>query len=115
MDHVATSRTVNVWDDGVEGNYWSDFQVTDNDGNGIGDKAYLIAYNNQDEYPLISPVDIATVPEFPSWIILPLFLVTSLVVIIFKTRVSKSFVSTQNGKYRVKKPFKTKNHILGAD
>jgi parallel beta-helix repeat protein len=44
----------NLWDNGSEGNYWSDYNGKDADGNGIGDTPYIIDSNNQDNYPLMS-------------------------------------------------------------
>jgi len=44
----------NTWDNGREGNYWSDQNNTDSDGNGIGDTPYIINENNQDNYPLMN-------------------------------------------------------------
>jgi len=76
----------NIWDDGKEGNYWGIYNGTDNDGNGIGDTPYELYENNTDNYPLMNPVDITVIPEFPSWIILPLFLMATLVAIIIKKR-----------------------------
>ncbi len=46
----------NTWDNGAEGNYWSDYNGTDTNGDGIGDTPYIINENNQDNYPLIFPV-----------------------------------------------------------
>ena len=43
------------WDNGCIGNYWSDYNGTDADGNGIGDIPYVIDENNQDNYPLMLP------------------------------------------------------------
>jgi parallel beta-helix repeat protein len=45
----------NTWDNGKEGNYWSDYSGTDTNGDGVGDKAYVIDDNNLDHYPLATP------------------------------------------------------------
>jgi parallel beta-helix repeat protein len=45
--------SVNVWDDGMEGNYWSDYNETDFDQDGIGDTPYIINGNNTDHNPLM--------------------------------------------------------------
>jgi parallel beta-helix repeat protein len=60
------SSAVNIWDDGYPsgGNYWSNYNGTDNDGDGIGETPYAIDENNQDNYPLVNPT---IIPEFPSW------------------------------------------------
>jgi len=78
-----------VWDDGYPsgGNYWSDYIDVDlfsgpfqneTGSDGIWDHPYVIDENNQDNYPII--------PEFPSLIILPLFLVASLLATIVNRR-----------------------------
>ncbi len=58
-------------------NYWSDYNGTDNDGDRIGDTPYVIDEKNQDNTPLMNPVDVKAIPEFPSLVILPLFLVAT--------------------------------------
>jgi parallel beta-helix repeat protein len=80
---ITLPISISIWDDGREGNYWSDYTGTDNDGNGVGDTPYILNENNQDNYPLMKPV---IIPEFPSWIILPLFLTATLVVIFYSER-----------------------------
>lgn len=45
--------SINLWHDNKEGNYWSNYEGTDNDANDIGDTPYIIDENNQDNFPLI--------------------------------------------------------------
>ena len=71
---IYTPDCANIWDNNEVGNYWSNYNGTDNEVDRIGDTPYVIDANNQDNYPLMAPVDITLIPEFPSWIILPLFL-----------------------------------------
>jgi parallel beta-helix repeat protein len=54
--HVIATG-VNQFDDGHPsgGNYWSDHNGTDSDGDGIEDIPYIIDENNTDNYPLMSP------------------------------------------------------------
>jgi nitrous oxidase accessory protein NosD len=87
---IYTPDCANIWDNGISGNYWSNYNGTDNDGDGIGDTPYVIDANNQDNYPLMSPVAIVVIPEFPTWTILPLLLTATLVAIICKQRLPKT-------------------------
>jgi len=50
----------NIWDNGLEGNYWSDYttrypDAQELDDSGIWDTPYVIDENNQDNYPLMNP------------------------------------------------------------
>ncbi len=79
--------SVNIWDNGKEGNCWDTYNGTDNDGDGIGDTPYELYENNQDNYPLMEPT---IIPEFPSWTILQLFMTATLVVIIYRKKLHKT-------------------------
>jgi parallel beta-helix repeat protein len=46
--------SVNSWDNGIEGNYWSRHDGPDKNQDGISDTAYLIDENNKDNYPLMA-------------------------------------------------------------
>lgn len=58
---AGTDGSGNYWDDGFEGNYWSDYNGTDADGDGIGDTEYKIDVpNNIDYHPLMKPCALLT-------------------------------------------------------
>ena len=54
-NHVTLHDYSNFWDNDCEGNYWSDYNGTDADHDGIGDTPYIIDENNTDRYPLMNP------------------------------------------------------------
>jgi parallel beta-helix repeat protein len=101
IDKVYGLGLGNEWDNGEEGNYWSDYatrypNATKVDSSGVGDTPYVINENNQDNYPLMNPADIntnqkfSTIPEFPSWTPLLIALVAIVaVIVIFRHKLRK--------------------------
>jgi parallel beta-helix repeat protein len=73
----------NIWDDGAIGNYWSDYLGTDANYDGIGDTPYVIDANNADHYPLMTQY---IIPEFSLFLILPLFMVATLIAVTIPRR-----------------------------
>ncbi|MCW4022559.1 MAG: hypothetical protein NWF02_05305 [Candidatus Bathyarchaeota archaeon] len=75
---------VNIWDNGSEGNYWSFYNGTDTNNDGIIDVPLELAEENIDNYPLLEQVEIQTIPEFSSLTVLSLIPLVSLVVLVFR-------------------------------
>jgi len=59
-EQVLVVQSHNLWDNGVEGNFWSGYNGTDMNYDGIGDTPYAIDQANKDQYPLMEPY--ATAP-----------------------------------------------------
>ena len=60
-DKIQTAtqeNDVNTWDSGSVGNFWSDYNGSDLNHDGVGDTPYVLDANNTDHYPLILPFDI---------------------------------------------------------
>lgn len=58
---IASGTPVNFWDNGNKGNYWSNYDGRDMNGDGIGDTPYVINGNNTDNRPLIKSALISEV------------------------------------------------------
>jgi parallel beta-helix repeat protein len=65
------------------GNYWSDYSGTDANHDGIGDTPYVIDANNTDHYPLVTQY---AIPEFPSFLLFPLIIATTVSAIIMSRK-----------------------------
>lgn len=81
----------NVWDDGERGNYWSEYltryqNATEIDDTGIGDTPFHINPNNIDNHPVL---EVDLIPEFPSWTIMPLFAIATLLIMTCKKRLTQ--------------------------
>ncbi len=57
-DNPEMTPSVNNWDVGDDGNYWSNY-------NGTGDMPYVIDENNQDNFPIMKPLRIPRQPFLP--------------------------------------------------
>ncbi|MFA5364171.1 MAG: right-handed parallel beta-helix repeat-containing protein [Candidatus Bathyarchaeia archaeon] len=78
------------WDNGTVGNYWGTHHGLDKNEDGIADSPYTIDENNQDNYPLMNPIELTVIPEFPSWFMLPILVSVTAVVILYKKKLAKT-------------------------
>ena len=77
----------------ISQNYFSDYNGTDSNADGLGDTPYIINEDNQDNYPLMEPIDIEKIPEFPSLTpLLFMFVTMTLVVTIIEKKLHLSKV-----------------------
>jgi len=81
MSAYWLAPSINIWDDGKEGNYWTHYNGTDNDGDGIGDTPYVINEYNQDNFPLMKQFSQWHAPKeqpepFPAtWVIITIVII----------------------------------------
>lgn len=90
-----TTEAKHTWDNGEKGNYWSDYNGADGNGDGIGDTPYVIDVLNLDRYPLMqSPANPPTAtPSVPVEIIVAvaaLSIITVAAAIIFTKKRKKT-------------------------
>lgn len=52
---IGGDNSVSGWDNGFDGNYWSDYTGTDANHDGIGETSHFLYSNNTDYYPLMKP------------------------------------------------------------
>ena len=65
--HNALADDPNRWDDGLAGNYWSDYVALDADKNGIWDSPYLVSSDGtQDNFPMVTHPLVPTPPSATS-------------------------------------------------
>ncbi len=88
------SEAQHSWDNGKVGNYWSNYNGTDQNHDGIGDTPYIIDVLNQDAYPLVQSPSSPPTPPVPIWLIVlvvavPIIAVAALV-FIFRVEKEKS-------------------------
>jgi parallel beta-helix repeat protein len=79
----------NFFDDGSHGNYWSNYQTKYPNAtqiDGVWDTPYSVYTNNTDHYPLVNQFT-GQIPEFPSMTILLLFVLSTVIIIIFKKHI----------------------------
>jgi len=87
ITHNSLDSYIQVWmsdQPTIDMNYWTDYNGTDSDGDGIGDTAYYYHEILRDSHPLVDPVPV--IPEFPAWILLPLFIAVTLCGIMIKKK-----------------------------
>jgi parallel beta-helix repeat protein len=87
-DNIITQNNIDsyiqVWmsdQPTIDMNYWADYNGTDSDGDGIGDTAYFYHDILEDSHPLMEQIPV--IPEFPARVILPLFMVATILMLVY--------------------------------
>ncbi len=67
-DHNWTAHQGGSFDNGKRGNYWSRYNGTDANGDGIGDSPFVIDAERRDNYPLMAQFNISSLSiNLPEW------------------------------------------------
>jgi hypothetical protein len=86
---IRSNETEGVsFNKGTLGNYWSGYNGTDSNGDGVGDTPYTVnavVGNVTDLYPLMMPfgTPIVVVPDFPNMLLVALFLPAVIAALVF--------------------------------
>lgn len=79
---ASSSSRLYFFDNDNEGNYWSNYNGTDSDDNGIGDTPYIIGFNCSDNYPLMTAFDISSALVQEPFSVLPIYIATILALVV---------------------------------
>jgi parallel beta-helix repeat protein len=93
--------SINFWDNGTVGNYWSNYPGEDSDGDGIGDTSYIIDEYNKDNFPMMNVITESPMSDnkttqneepFPTIWIIAAILITAVgvAVLIYYTKLKKT-------------------------
>jgi nitrous oxidase accessory protein NosD len=88
---INASESPHSWDDGWQGIFWSDYNGTDSNHDGIGDTRYVIDVLNQDRYPLMQstvklPIPATEIPIELAVLGISAFVTVVVVVSVYKLR-----------------------------
>jgi len=62
LSHMSVRNSINFLDNKLEGNYWSDYNGSDSNNDGIGDIPKTVDTNNKDNYPLMGIFSVFRTP-----------------------------------------------------
>jgi hypothetical protein len=91
---LVMPKTTDYFDNGKEGNYWSSYNGTDANGDGVGDTPFYLDSTHLDRYPLMIPFNLSSVTELvPDWLLMPTLYLIDLENILYPiANVTVSFV-----------------------